>query len=69
MPRGSLRQETVLVQLGKKLHVELDDLTQQPLPRRWIELIQHLNAQERMRAGMDRGDPQSASVPTRPFRA
>ena len=40
-------QETILQRLGKALNVRLDDVTHEPLPQRWIDLVQHLNEQER----------------------
>jgi hypothetical protein len=40
-------QETILQRLGKALHAHWDATAHEPLPRRWIELIQHLNEQER----------------------
>jgi len=47
-------QETILQRLGKALNVRLkalnvrlDDITHEPLPERWVELIHHLNEQER----------------------
>ena len=40
-------QETILQRLGKTLIVRLDDVTHEPLPQRWVDLIQHLNEQER----------------------
>ena len=39
-------QETILQRLGKALNVRLDDITHEPLPERWVELIHHLNEQE-----------------------
>jgi hypothetical protein len=42
-------QETILQRLGKALHVRMDDVTHEPLPRRWVELIHHLNEEERTR--------------------
>jgi hypothetical protein len=41
--------ETILQRLGKALHIQMDDITHGPLPRRWVELIQYLNEQERTR--------------------
>jgi hypothetical protein len=35
--------------IGKKLRDESKSVTEEPLPRRWIELIQHLDEQERQR--------------------
>ena len=40
-------QETILQRLGKALNVRLDDVTHEPLPQRWVELIKHLNEQEK----------------------
>ncbi len=46
-------QETILGRLGKTLHVQMDDITHDPLPRRWVELILYLEKQERERSGRD----------------
>lgn len=43
-------QETILQRLGKVLHVRMDDITHEPLPRRWVGLIHYLDEQERKRA-------------------
>jgi hypothetical protein len=40
-------QETILRRLGKALNVRFDDITHEPLPDRWVELIRHLNELER----------------------
>ena len=48
-------QETIIDRLGKTLHGRLDDITHEPLPRRWVDLIRHLDEQERNRPG--RHDP------------
>ena len=42
-------QETILQRLGKVLHVRMDDITHEPLPRRWVDLIHYLDEQERKR--------------------
>ena len=42
-------QKTNVEQLGKALQVRMDDITHEPLPRRWVELILYLEEQERMR--------------------
>jgi len=47
-------QETILERLGKALHVCMDDVTHEPLPRRWVELILFL--EEKERAGPKRHD-------------
>ena len=51
-------QETILQRLGKTLHVQMDDITREPVPRRWVELIQHLNEQERKRSERSEPEPQ-----------
>jgi len=43
-------QGTILQRLGKALHVHDNDITQEPLPRRWVDLIRHLDEQERRRS-------------------
>ena len=35
--------------IAKRLRSEREDATREPLPERWIELIHHLNDQERAR--------------------
>jgi len=42
-------QESVLGRLGKALHIRMDDITDEALPRRWVELIHYLDEQERER--------------------
>jgi hypothetical protein len=44
-------QEAIIERLGKTLHGRLDDITHEPLPRRWVDLIRHLDEQERNRPG------------------
>jgi hypothetical protein len=39
-------QDTILQRLGKALHVHADEITHEPLPRRWVDLIHHLDEQE-----------------------
>jgi hypothetical protein len=41
---------TILQRLGKALHVHDSDIAQAPLPRRWVDLIRHLDEQERRRS-------------------
>ena len=43
-------QETIIGRLAKRLHVRIDDITHEPLPRRWVELILYLEEQERERS-------------------
>ena len=49
--------------IGKALHAQYDDITKQPLPKRWVDLINYLNEKERM----ERGSPQPEPEP-RPYR-
>jgi hypothetical protein len=42
-------QETILRRLGKTLHVAMDDITRDPLPSRWVELILYLEEHEKKR--------------------
>ncbi len=42
-------QETILRRLGRTLHVNMDEITHEPLPSRWVELILYLEEQERRR--------------------
>ena len=38
---------TFLGLIRKALHANYDKVADEPLPERWVELIQHLNARER----------------------
>jgi hypothetical protein len=40
-------QETILRHLGKVLHAYVDDITHEPVPRRWADLILYLDEEER----------------------
>jgi hypothetical protein len=40
-------QETIQRWLREKLHAQFDEVSHEPLPRRWAELIRHLDEQER----------------------
>ena len=39
-------QETILRRLGRTLHVHMDEITHEPLPSRWVELILYLEEEE-----------------------
>jgi hypothetical protein len=41
--------DSTLGLIAKRLRCEREDATREPLPERWIELIHHLNEQERAR--------------------
>jgi hypothetical protein len=43
-----LRSEASLLDLiGKALRADFEDTKRQPLPKRWVDLIRHLDEQER----------------------
>lgn len=39
--------DTIFIRLGKSFQLHADDITHEPLPRRWVELIRYLDEQER----------------------
>jgi hypothetical protein len=39
--------DSILRRLGKLLHDQDDDITHEPLPKRWVDLIHFLDEQER----------------------
>lgn len=43
-------QHTILQSIGRALRVDGDAITRAPLPRRWVDLIHHLDEQERKRS-------------------
>jgi hypothetical protein len=45
----NMREEkaSFLWRLGKALHVHFDGIANEPLPQRWIDLINYLNEKER----------------------
>jgi hypothetical protein len=49
-----------LQRLGKALHAHWDDIAREPLPRRWVDLIHHLDEQQRARS-----ERQPVSAPQR----
>ena len=42
--------ETILGRLGKALQGLLDGVPQEPMPRRWVDLIRYLEEQEKRQA-------------------
>ena len=56
-------QETILERLGKELHLRLDDITDEPLPHRWVELIQYLNEQGTTRERIQNTEPKGRDRP------
>ena len=43
-------KDAVLQLFGKALRGHRDGIVQEPLPRRWVDLIHHLDEQERKRS-------------------
>jgi hypothetical protein len=41
------RKDETIIEIGKRLRHQSSEITQEPLPRRWIDLIRYLNEQER----------------------
>ena len=41
------RKHETIIDIGKRLRHQTNDITQEPLPRRWVDLIHYLNAKER----------------------
>ena len=39
-------QSSVFESLGKALHVQFDSVAKEPLPERWVDLINYLNEKE-----------------------
>jgi hypothetical protein len=50
-------QESILQRIGKALRVQSNDITDQPVPTRWVDLILHLDEQERKRAERRGSEP------------
>jgi hypothetical protein len=41
--------KSILDRLGKAIQAQSEDIADEPLPRRWVDLIHHLDEKERMR--------------------
>jgi hypothetical protein len=41
------RKDETIIEIGKRLRHQSSEITQESLPRRWIDLIRYLNEQER----------------------
>jgi len=41
------RKDDMIIEIGKRLRRQSNDITQEPLPRRWVDLIRYLNEQEK----------------------
>ena len=44
------KKDETIREIGNGLRRESEDITHEPLPRRWVELIQHLNEKERQQS-------------------
>ena len=45
--------EMIVRRLGRALHVHIDEITHEPLPRRWVDLIHYLDELERRQSKHD----------------
>jgi hypothetical protein len=53
----SMRQHSPMWErVGKALHAQFDEVAQQPLPKRWVDLINRLNELERQQRQAEQGD-------------
>ena len=41
------KKDTTIEEIGKGLRRRSDEITREPLPRRWVDLIRRLNEKER----------------------
>ena len=60
----SVKKNQNLVAMGKNLRNRDEDITHQPLPRRWVDLIHYLDEQERLSSerSKPRAEPAAAVV-------
>jgi hypothetical protein len=52
------KKDETIVEIGKGLRREANDVTREPLPQRWVDLIHHLNEKERKQSEA-RGQPEA----------
>jgi hypothetical protein len=50
-------RSAIFDRIGKMLHEQFDDVAREPLPERWVDLINYLNDKERAQR-----DPDGATV-------
>ena len=57
---------SILLPLGKLLHDQADDITHEPLPKRWVALIHFLDEQEQQerKRSVDQCGDLTSAVPT-----
>ena len=62
-----MRQELEFIwaRLGKAMQSQAVDATHEPLPRRWVDLIHHLDEQERRRSQCRQPEAESRERPPR----
>ena len=59
MHRSHARHDTSFRLVAKQLRDEGEQVTQKPLPQRWVDLIHYLNEQERKQSELPRAEAQS----------
>ena len=52
------KMNETLVEIGKRLRGQGEDMTREPLPERWVDLINYLDEQERRRS-KEEGKPEA----------
>jgi hypothetical protein len=56
-----MRQQVPLKEIGKFLRAKFEPITEESLPKRWVDLIQYLDEKERReREGEERGRPKAS---------
>jgi hypothetical protein len=50
-------QTFMLHYIGGQLRIQYDHLAKEPIPERWVDLINQLNEAERFRRGTDKAQP------------
>jgi hypothetical protein len=53
-----MRQAHLLERISKALHAQYDRIADEPLPERWVELINHLNEKERAQGEARQSEPE-----------
>jgi hypothetical protein len=51
------QRDSILYRIGKAFQVRTEDITHESLPERWVDLIHHLDEQERKREEAQRKTP------------
>jgi len=62
-----MRQELEFIwaRLGKAMQSQAADATHEPLPRRWVDLIHHLDDQEPKQSGLPQREDQTEVAASR----